>query len=405
MCNLEKKIFIEPWIDASGWKAEDFVNLETPCYVVDEERLEHNLEILGKVQKDAGCKILMALKGFAMFSLFPLIQQYLYGVAASSLHEAHLGFEEFGGEVHIFSPAYLEKEFDEVMRFSSHIIFNSFSQWEKYREKIWINKKKIVCGIRVNPEYSEVAVPLYDPCGQYSRLGVTRRNFINSCQKGFPGGLDGISGLHFHTLCEMDAGALARTLNVFEEKFGEFLHRMQWVNFGGGHHTTRQDYDIPLLCRIINDFKKRYPHLDVYLEPGEAIALNAGVLIASVVDIVRNKKDIAILDTSFSCHMPDVLEMPYRPTILGAGEAKKFKHTYRLGGLTCLAGDIIGDYSFPKPLVIGEKLVFLNMAIYTMVKNTTFNGIGLPTIAFKDKTGRIRIIRKFSYEDFKNRLS
>ena len=398
MRNLEKNIFVEPWIDTEGWNTEDFANIETPCYVVDEKRLEHNLQILSEVREAAGCKILMALKGFAMFSVFPFIRQYLYGVEASSLNEARLGYEEFGKEVHIFSPAYLEKEFDEVMRFSSHIIFNSFSQWENYRKRVLKNKKKISCGIRVNPEHSEVNVSIYDPCSQNSRLGVTRKNFK-------PELLDGISGLHFHTLCELGVDALARTIKVFEEKFGEFLPGMQWVNFGGGHHITRKDYNVQILCQLLKSFRRRYPYLQIYLEPGEAISLNAGVLVASVQDIVNNKMDIAILDTSAQAHMPDVLEMPYRPTILGAGKAREFKHFYRLGGLTCLAGDIIGDYSFRKRLEVGSKLVFMNMAHYTMVKNTTFNGIGLPRIALKDKTGKIRIIRKFSYEDFKDRLS
>lgn len=394
----KEEIFIEPWIDTTGWKVEDFSDIKTPCYVVDEKRLEQNLQILSKVQKGSNCKILMALKGFAMFSVFPLIRKYLAGVGASSLNEARLGFEKFGKEVHVCSPAYLEREFDKIMRYADHIVFNSFSQRKKYHEQVLKYKKKISCGIRVNPERSEVKIPLYDPCSSFSRLGVTRENFE-------PGNLEGIEGLHFHTLCELNADALERTLEAFEEKFGEFLPKMKWVNFGGGHHVTRRDYDIPLLCRIIKEFKDKYPHLEVYLELGEAIALNSGVLVASVADIVHNKMDIAILDASATCHMPDILEQPYRPTILGARMPDEYSYIYRLGGPSCLAGDVIGDYSFPKPLTIGTKLVFLNMAIYTMVKNTTFNGIGLPSIVLRTFTGDFRTIKEFGYEDFKNRLS
>ncbi|PIY75391.1 MAG: carboxynorspermidine decarboxylase [Candidatus Portnoybacteria bacterium CG_4_10_14_0_8_um_filter_40_50] len=393
---MAKKVFIEPWIDKTGWKAGDFGDIQTPCYVVDKNRLEKNLKILAKVQKDTGCKILIALKGFAMFSVFGIIRKYLCGVAASSLNETRLGFEEFKKEVHVFSPAYTEKDFAGIMRYADHIVFNSFSQWKKYRRRVL--HKKISCGIRVNPEHSEVKISFYDPCGSLSRLGVTMENFE-------PKNLKGIEGLHFHCLCENNADALGRTLKVFEKKFGEFLPQMKWVNFGGGHHITRKNYDIKLLCQIIKDFKKRYPHLQIYLEPGEAIALNAGVLVARVIDIFKNKMNIAILDVSAACHMPDVLEMPYWPQILGAGKRNQYPYVYRLGGPSCLAGDIIGDYSSPKPLTIGSKLIFFNMAIYTMVKNTTFNGMQLPSIALRDKMGKIKVIKKFGYKDFKNRLS
>ena len=392
----KEKIFVEPWIDEAGWKIKDFAKIDTPCYMVDEKRLEHNLQILSKVQKAAGCKIIMALKGFAMFSAFPLIRKYLCGTEASSLNEARLGFEEFGGEVHVFSPAFADSEFEEMTRYASHIVFNSFSQWKKFHERAL--KKKISCGIRINPQHSETGTALYDPCAPNSRLGVTRENFK-------PELLDGISGLHFHTLCEQGADAFVRTLEVFENKFGEFLARIKWVNFGGGHHITRKDYDVELLCRTINDFKRRYSHLEIYLEPGEAIALNAGVLVASVADIFQNSIDIAVLDVSAATHMPDVIEMPYKPAILGAGMGDEYSFKYRLGGPSCLAGDIIGDYSFYKRLKVGKKLVFLNMAIYTMVKNTTFNGIGLPSIVWRDKKGKIKVIRQFGYQDFKQRLS
>ncbi len=373
-------------------------DIPTPCYVVDEAALERNLEVLDRVQREAGCKILMALKGFAMFSLFPLIRNILHGVAASSLHETRLGFEEFGGQVHLFAPAYRDAELDALLAYSDHMVFNSFSQWKRHRERIWKAPKEIACGIRVNPEHSEVKVPVYDPCGPFSRLGVTRANFEEEH-------LEGISGLHFHNLCELNADSLARTLPAFESRFGAFLHRMQWVNFGGGHHITRKDYDVGLLVSLIVRFRDRYPMEDVFLEPGEAIALNTGVLVASVLDVMHNDKDIAILDTSAAAHMPDVLEMPYRPPVLGAGSPGEFPHTYRLGGMTCLAGDVIGDYSFSEPLEIGSRVVFLDMAHYTMVKNNTFNGVGLPSIAIAQRDGTLRMVRRFGYEDYRNRLS
>lgn len=375
----------------------DLSKIQTPCYVVDEAALENNLRVLDGVQQRTGCKIIMALKGFAMFSVFPLIRQYLHGVAVSSLDEARLGHEEFGKEVHVYAPAYKDAEFAELLRYCHHIVFNSFSQWLRFQPMISALAPEAHCGIRVNPQHSEVKVPLYDPCGRFSRLGVTREQFR-------PDLLDGITGLHFHNLCELNADSLLRTLRSFEDKFGEFLGDMQWVNFGGGHHITRDNYDVGLLCRTIEDFRRRHP-LEVYLEPGEAIALNTGVLVASVLDIIHNEMDIVILDTSAAAHMPDVLEMPYRAEILGAGQPGEYPHLYRLGGLTCLAGDVIGDYSFPEPLEVGRKLVFLDMAHYTMVKNNTFNGVRLPSIAVQDRHKDIRVIRRFSYEDYRNRLS
>jgi len=390
--------FIEPWIDESGWNNKDFFNLKTPCYLIDEKKLKKNLIILSKIQKETGCKVLMALKGFSMWSIFPLIRKYLWGVAASSLNEARLGFEEFKKEVHIYSPAYIEKDFNKIIKYCDHIIFNSFEQWEKYKKKILENKRKISCGIRVNPEHSEVKTSLYDPCASYSRLGVTKENFK-------PESLTGIEGLHFHNLCEASAEAFERTLKVFEEKFGSFLFKMRWVNFGGGHHFTSKDYNISLFYQVMRNFRKRYPHLKIYVEPGEAIALNAGVLVSQVLDIIHNKIDIAIVDVSPTCHMPDVLEQPYQPTILGAGNYNEYPYRYQIAGLSCLAGDIIGNYCFPEPLTIGKKIVFLNMAIYTMVKNNTFNGINLPSIILRDSLGKNHLIKKFSYRDFKNRLS
>jgi carboxynorspermidine decarboxylase len=375
----------------------DLTQVPTPCYVIDEAALERNLKVLESVQQRTGCTIIMALKGFAMFSVFPLIRQYLHGVTASSLDEARLGYEEFGRKVHVCAPAYRDSEFSELLSYSNHIVFNSFSQWKRFKSTVLAHPKEVRCGIRVNPEHSEVKVSIYDPCGPFSRLGVTRSNFEGDQ-------LEGISGLHFHNLCELNSDSLARTLEVFEEKFGEFLTRMQWVNFGGGHHITRQDYDVDLLCALIAGFRKRYP-LEVCLEPGEAIALRTGVLVTSVLDIVHNQMDIAILDTSAAAHMPDVLEMPYRPEVVGAGPLGEYPHNYRLGGLTCLAGDILGDYSFPDPLTVGSKLIFQDMAHYTMVKNNTFNGVRLPTIALLDRHQQLRIIRKFGYEDYRSRLS
>jgi carboxynorspermidine decarboxylase len=358
----------------------------------------HNLAILGRVQEETGCKILLAFKGFAMFSVFPVISEYLAGAATSSLDEARLAHEEFGGEVHLYAPAYKEAEFPELISYADHISFNSFSQWRRFRPLIAGADKVIKCGIRVNPQHSEVETPVYDPCSRYSRLGVTAEHFDETA-------LDGITGLHFHTLCELNEDALERTLAVVEERFGAYLGQMEWVNFGGGHLITDPEYDVDKLCRLITDFRERY-QVDVYLEPGEAIALDAGVLVASVLDIVENEKQIAILDTSAAAHMPDVLEMPYRPDIEGAGEPGELAHTYRLAGATCLAGDVIGDYSFAEPLTAGSKLAFIDMAHYTMVKNNTFNGIRLPTIAVYDAEGdELTVVREFGYEDFRNRLS
>ncbi len=374
----------------------DLKSAETPSYIVDEELLEGNLRILKSVQDRTGCKILLALKGFAMFSLFPQIRRHLSGTCASSLHEARLGFEEFGKEVHIFAPAYKESEFDRILALSDHVVFNSFPQWALFRSRIPANSGKKF-GIRVNPEHSEVETSIYDPCAPFSRLGVTLANFR-------PDQLDGISGLHFHSLCELNADALQRTLASFEEKFGLFLNRMEWVNFGGGHHITRPDYDVDLLCELVKEFSAKYG-VRVYLEPGEAVALNTGFLTASVLDIVDNGMKIAILDTSAAAHMPDVLEMPYRPGIIGAGQPGELSFTYRLGGMTCLAGDVIGDYSFSEPLKPGSKLIFLDMAHYSIVKNTTFNGVRLPSIAIREAGGNIRVVREFGYEDYRNRLS
>lgn len=373
----------------------DLFKIETPCYVVDESLLIKNLEILRTVAEQAECKILLAQKAFSMFSVYPLIKKYLAGTTASGLFEAKLGYEEMGGETHIFSSAYIESDFDEILSICDHITFNSFSQWQKYRDKVLLSGKSF--GIRINPEHSTQEHGIYDPCATGSRLGVIRANFQLDL-------LEGIEGLHFHTLCEQNSDALIETISAVEEKFGEFIPQMKWVNFGGGHHITRKDYDIDALISCIRKFKQKYG-VEVYLEPGEAVALNAGFLVASVLDIVNNEIQIALLDTSAACHMPDVIEMPYRPPLYMSGEPKEKQFTYRLAGATCLAGDIIGDYSFDNKLNIGDKLIFCDMAIYSMVKNNTFNGICLPSIAVRQQSGKIKMIKKFSYADFKGRLS
>ncbi len=393
-----KNLFIEPWIDTEGWNLLDVENVKTPCYIVSEKRLEKNLKILKEVEDKTRVKILMALKSFSMFSTFPLMKKYLIGSEASSVNEARLGYEKFGGEVHVFSPSYTKENIKEYIKYSDHLVFNSFSQWNNFKNILKKSKKKISAGIRVNLEHSEVETSMYDPSSQNSHFGVTKSNFEIE-------NLEGLEGLHFHNLCELNADALMRSLVVFEEKFGEFLSKMKWVNFGGGHHITRSDYDLNLLSEIILKFKKRHPHLEVYLEPGEAVALNAGVLVAEVVDIFHNGIDIAVLDVSATTHMPDVLEMPYLPTILGASPKSENGNNYRLVGPSCLTGDVIGEYSFGKSLKIGEKIVFLNMAIYTMVKNNTFNGVNLPSVLIWTKDNKIKIIKKFGYKDFKERLS
>lgn len=383
------------WIEVENMEL-DFGYLPTPCYIVDERLLKRNLEILKTVQDRTGCRILLALKGFSMYAVFPLIREYLKGVTASSLFEARLGFEEMGGEVHVYSPAYIEDEFEELLKYCDHIVFNSFSQWNKYKARVRNHQKPIECGIRINPEYSEIETPIYNPCYAHSRLGVTLDNFR-------PDDLDGIDGLHFHTMCEQNSDTLERTIEVVDEKFGSYMKGLKWVNFGGGHHITRKDYDLDRLVRTILFIKEKY-HVDVYLEPGEAVALNTGYLVASVLDVVNNGMDIAILDTSAACHMPDVLEMPYRPRIIGAGYPGEFAHTFRLGGLTCLAGDVIGDYSFQNPLKPKDRLVFCDMAHYTMVKNNMFNGVNLPCIALFSEEEGVRTLKRFGYSDYKSRL-
>jgi carboxynorspermidine decarboxylase len=379
----------------------DVSQVETPCFVTDLGALEDNLRIMQMIQERSGCKILLALKGFAQWSTFPLVKKYLVGATSSSVAEARLAREELGGEVHAYAPAYNEAEMEELVTLADHIVLNSPNQWRRHRPVIEAARaagRHLSCGLRVNPEHREVEVALYDPAAPCSRLGTTRANLKAE-------DLQGLDGLHFHTLCELGSDALQRTLAAFEEKFGEFIPGLSWVNFGGGHHVTRPGYDHDLLIRLIQDFRQRWG-VTVYLEPGEAVALGTGVLVAQVQDIFENGMPIAILDTSATAHMPDVLEMPYRPMIIGGEKPGVHPHTYRLGGLTCLAGDVIGDYSFQEPLQIGDRLVFLDMAHYTMVKTSTFNGVRLPSIATHDPaTGKIDVKRRFGYRDYRDRLS
>ncbi|HAM69679.1 MAG TPA: carboxynorspermidine decarboxylase [Ruminococcus sp.] len=371
-------------------------DLPTPCYIIDEAKLRSNLELLRHVEQESGAHILLAQKAFSCFAVYPLIAEYISGTTASGLYEARLGAEEFRKENHVFSPAYDPAEFAELCRICDHISFNSFSQLEKYRP-VW-EQAGVSVGIRVNPECSTQGDhAIYDPCAPGSRLGVTKANFR-------PELLRGVEGLHFHTLCEQNADDLITTFAAFEERFGEYLPQMKWLNLGGGHHITRADYDVPALIALVRRIREQYG-VTVYLEPGEAIALNAGWLDTEIMDIVENGIRILILDASAACHMPDVLEMPYRPPLLNAGEWGEKPCAYRLSSRTCLAGDIIGDYSFDHELQIGERLTFGDMAIYSMVKNNTFNGMPLPAIAVQHENGDCEIIRSFGYEDFKGRLS
>ena len=376
---------------------ERFLHVPSPCYVVDETLLQRNLDILQHVMARTGCRILLAQKAFSLYALYPLLGQTLHGTTASGLFEARLAHEEMGGEVHIFSPAYAEEEFDEITRLCDHIVFNSFAQWRRFGPRALARGRS--CGMRVNPEHSTQADAhaMYDPCGPFSRLGATRAQFEGES-------LEGISGLHFHTLCEQNADALSETLRAVESAFGPTLHRMQWINFGGGHHITREDYDIETLIACIRRVQDTYG-VSVYLEPGEAVVLGAGFLVATVLETMRNGMDIAILDASAACHMPDVLEVPYRPEVIGAARPGEKPCTVRLTGATCLAGDVIGDYAFDEALTRGDRVVFCDMAHYTMVKNNTFNGMKLPSIAVLRKNGKAEVIRTFGYADFKMRLS
>lgn len=368
----------------------------TPAYVIDEAKLVNNLEILKSVQERTGCKVLLAQKAFSMYATYPLISQYLAGTTASGLYEAKLGREEFGGEVHVFAPAFKDADLEEILEIADHIVFNSERQLQKHVDKC--RAVGVSVGLRINPECSTQGDhALYDPCAAGSRFGVRIDQFSEDL-------LDLVDGLHFHTLCEQNSDDLKTTLDAVEAKFGPYLHRIKWLNMGGGHHVTREDYDLDLLISSIQHMQETYG-LEVYIEPGEAIALNAGYLVTEVLDIFENGIETLVLDASATCHMPDVLEMPYRPPLRHGFEAGEKAYTYRLSSNTCLTGDIIGDYSFEKPVEIGDKLYFEDMAIYSFVKNNTFNGIGLPSLVLMDKTGDCRIVKSFGYEDFKGRLS
>ena len=374
---------------------DSFDKLPSPAYVCEEELLENNLKLLKRVQDETGVKILLALKGFAMHSTFDLCKKYLKGCCASGLHEALLAKEEFGKEVHTYSPAFKDEEIDEIISISNHLVFNSFNQLKRYKDKAF---KKVSLGVRLNPEYSSVEVDLYNPCAPNSRLGITNANFDESQ-------LQYLEGFHFHALCEQNVDALEGALANFEKNFSLYFSQLKWVNFGGGHHITRADYDVEGLINLLKDFKARYPHLEVYMEPGEAIGWQTGYLVATVLDIVNNGMDLAILDTSAEAHMPDTLAMPYRAMIRNSAVAFEKKYTYRLGGNTCLAGDIIGDYSFDEPLKVGDRIILEDMIHYTMVKTTTFNGIKLPSIIIKNKDNSYKVIKNFCYNDYKSRLS
>lgn len=373
-----------------------FPQFPTPYFLVEEERLIENLSLLRQVSRVAGCKILLAQKAFSMFHVYPLLRQYLQGTTASGLYEARLGKEKFGGETHVFSPAYRPSEMKELLRFADYLVFNSPAQVEKFALQAREAGKSV--GLRINPECStQKGHRIYDPCAPGSRLGTTKAQFREDQ-------LPLLDGLHFHTLCEQDSDDLETTLEAFEASFGPYLSKMKWVNLGGGHHITRKGYQLERLIQLVRRLRQQYG-VEVYLEPGEAVVLNAGFLVSNVLELVHNQIEIAILDASAACHMPDVLEMPYRPPLKDSGKPGEKAYTYRLSSCTCLAGDVIGDYSFDHEIHVGDKLYFEDMAIYSMVKNNTFNGMALPAIAVMEEDGNCKVIREFGYEDFKGRLA
>ncbi|MGP1485707.1 MAG: carboxynorspermidine decarboxylase [Campylobacter sp.] len=376
---------------------QNLLNIKTPAYVCEEAKLRANLELLKRVKDESGAKILVALKGFAFSGAMNMVSEYLDGATCSGLHEAKFAKEFVRGEIHTYSPAFKNDEIDEILSISKHIVFNSFSQWQIYKQKAL--KSSVSCGLRINPELSASPNDMYNPCAKFSRLGITRSNFE-------PKLLDGIEGLHFHALCEESSESLQSVLEVFEQKFGEFIPKMKWINFGGGHHITRSDYNVDLLIDLVRKFRQKY-EVEVYLEPGEAVGWQTGFLISSVLDLVDNGKTTAIIDASAEAHMPDTVLMPYRPAIRGESEDGRF--SYRFGGNTCLAGDIVGleaadaDYKFDKPLKIGDRVIFEDQIHYTIVKNTTFNGIKLPDLLLLKENGEIEKIREFGYEEYRNR--
>ncbi|MEZ4920001.1 MAG: carboxynorspermidine decarboxylase [Saprospiraceae bacterium] len=375
--------------------------IPSPCYVLDAALLRKNLECIDRVQKEAGVQIILAFKGFAMWSAFPIVREYVSGATASSLHEARLCYEEMGTKAHTYAVAYAPREFKRIMGFSSHITFNSLSQYKRFAGRVRAHQPAISAGLRVNPEWSPVETDLYNPAASGSRLGITSDQLGEQLP-------DGIEGLHFHVLCESTSYDLENVLKHFESRFGSYLSKLKWVNFGGGHLMTRKGYDVDHLISVLKQFKKRYPHLQVILEPGSAFAWDTGVLVSEVLDIVNNGGvQTAILDVSFTAHMPDTLEMPYRPRVRGARAdlQPNEKHLYRLGGVSCLSGDYLDEYGFDAPLRVGQKIVFEDMIHYTMVKTTTFNGVSHPSIAIWRENNELDIVRKFRYSDYKRRLS
>lgn len=396
-------MFTPPHVFDQPAPAFDIHSIETPAFVVDLELLRKNLERLALVQREAGVKVLLALKGFSMFSTFGLVREYLSGCCASGLNEALLAYHEFGKEVHVYAPAFKPKEMEQIIPIANHISFNSLAQWRQFRPMIEAaraaGKNAPSPGIRVNPEHSEVEVSLYDPCSPGCRLGIRADSLEGE-------DLNGIEGLHFHALCEQGSDVLERVVGAVEKRFPKLIEQVDWINMGGGHHISRSDYDLERLIRLLKTFKARWGKEHVYLEPGEAVGLNTGYLIAEVQDIVPTNPPTVILDLSASAHMPDTMEMPYRPHIFGGGMPGEFAHEYKMGGMTCLAGDVLSGFSFPQPLEIGQRLVFADMAHYTMVKTTTFNGVHHPDIAIYDPLKKeYRVVRRFSYEDFRDKLS
>ncbi|MDO8971143.1 MAG: carboxynorspermidine decarboxylase [Saprospiraceae bacterium] len=379
----------------------DIKKIPSPSFVLEEARLRQNLEVIARVQREADVQIILAFKGFAMWSAFPIVREYVHGATASSLHEARLCFEEMKAKSHTYAVAYLPKEFGKILKYSSHVTFNSIAQWRKYQKRVLNHSEKVSPGIRVNPGWSPVGTALYNPASPGSRLGEPLENFKGKLP-------EGVEGLHFHVLCESTSHDLEKVLEHFEAQFGKFLPLLKWVNFGGGHLMTRAGYDVEHLISVLKAFRKRWPHLQVILEPGSAFAWDAGVLVATVLDIVKNEGvRTAILDVSFTAHMPDTLEMPYRPRVRGAKEnvEKGDKNVYRLGGVSCLSGDFMEGYAFENPLKIGQKVVFEDMIHYTMVKTSTFNGVTHPNIAILRPEGNLDIVRRFAYRDYRNRLS
>ena len=376
----------------------NYAQAPSPSFLLDESRLRRNLELIRSVQERAGVSVILALKGFSMWRVFPLVKEYLKGATASSLHEARLIYEEMGVRAHTYSPAYIPGAFEETMRYSSHITFNSVAEYERYAGHLAKAGHKISAGLRVNPEYSEVETDLYNPAAPGSRLGIA------------PDGLgeqlpEGVEGLHFHTLCESSSYDLEKVLAAFEHHFGRFFPQLKWVNLGGGHLMTRQGYDVPHLVQLLKRFRER-TGLDIILEPGSAIAWETGELVTTVLDVVENRGvRTAIIDASFTAHMPDTLEMPYLPKIIGSLPEGEGRYTYRIGGVSCLAGDYKQEYHFDRPLEPGDRLIFWDMIHYTMVKTTTFNGVKHPDICMWREDGELEMVKRFGYEDFKGRLS